>query len=355
MTGEQLIDEAALERRCVALIQRSERGGYSGVPGAEGPDADVMTRIALGWMYMDLQRAVAELRAAVALQRPDGLIPRRVGEARPVTPLLASLVRMVYHAARGRMRALEGDLARLVEPLDRHNALLAELSRGRLLQLDPRGGAPGGGEAVAEVGFNALQVQAETDLADVALHTGYPTRKIIARRTHLSLALSQRLWWAEAEVFASRRGRQWLTPLSTDSLLPLWSGAAPRHQATPMIDRYLAPGRGFWRGLPVASALHPDDAPLEAEGEAGAQAADGAKPPRLDPWTVWLLIRAMMRYGYPERAAQLNDTLLRLASAPGLFEAYDAESGAGLGVSEHPVTAAVVLDLIKTPYTYERW
>ena len=30
------------------------------------------------------------------------------------------------------------------------------------------------------------------------------------------------------------------------------------------------------------------------------------------------------------------------ASASRVFEAYDAESGAGLGVSEHPVTAAVV-------------
>ena len=345
------IHEAALERRCLGLIQGVDRGSHS-VCVADCQEHRLLEAsvVAMGWMYMDLYRAVVELESAVALQQADGVIPATPGGDAVALPLLTSVARMIYHGARGRQRTLEGRLAQLVQPLDRFHAAL--MKRGqrhlslsaphdeRLLpSLDPAS------EAIHEVGFNALLVQADSDLADVAIHTGYATRQIIARRTRVAQALSQRLWWDEREVYASRRGTARVAPVTAESLLPLWSGSAPRHSARAMVERYLRPGHGFWGAVPLCTA------PLEEDIHDPEVMGRGAVSPLIN----WLLIRGLYRYGYQRRAGALNDTLLKLVSQHGIWEAYSAETGRGLGSEGYAPTAALIRDLIKTPYTYERW
>ena len=350
--NEILIDEASLERQCVRLIQAVDRGSHCSVEG-EGQRVDVSVQMGLGWMYMDLERAVIELRGAVELRQDDGLIPNTADGRVPATPLLASLIRMVYHAARGRQRSLEGDLAAFVPHLDLYHAWLGRhLSRGlygsQQGEVDDRilgaavSPAPSD-DPVARVGFLSLLVQAETDLADVALHTGFPTRQIIARRMHLAQAVDRHLWWDDRKIYASRSKASWIEPLTADSLLPLWAGAAPKQRAMAMVNRYLAGGDRFWGPLPLTSvqAAPDEDTPTPR--------------PLVNPWLNWLLIRGLMRYGQDAMARTLNDTVLHLVSQHGMWEAFDADTGAGAGQPDSPLTAAVVLDLVKTPFYYERW
>ena len=194
----KVIDEAALERQCLGLIQAVDRGTYSASDAAGDEhrllDASV---VAIGWMYMDLDRAVVELESAVALQGDDGLIPATPGSEVVALPLLTSVARMIYHGARGRQRKLEGRLARLVAPLDRFHAALMEHGQRHLSLSTPADerilpAADPPDEPVHEVGANALLVQADSDLADVAIHTGYATRQIIARRR--AFVLQSVLW-----------------------------------------------------------------------------------------------------------------------------------------------------------------
>ena len=350
MSGK-VIDEAALERTCLGLIQAVDRGSHS-ASAAAGEDHRIMdaTVVAIGWMYMDLDRAVQELESAVALQREDGVIPAAPGSDAVALPLITSVMRMIYHGARGRQRTLEGRLARLVEPLDRYHGALMTLGQRHLAMSDPADervlpAAARGEEPFCDVGVNSLLVQADSDLADVAIHTGYATRQIIARRTRVAQALAQRLWWADEEVFASSRGSSWVTPLTAESLLPLWSGAATRPTAAAMVGRYLETGRGFWGKVPLCTTSVEDD----------SHDPEGLGQGAVSPLVNWLLIRGLYRYGYERRAGVLNDTLLELVSREGVWEAYSGESGKGLGLQGYAPTAALILDLIKTPYTYERW
>jgi len=340
-----VIDEAALERQCIRLIQGVDRKLDHG-GSRDLWDATLLT---VGWMYMDLERAVAELESVMKLQGDDGLLPRAEGSEGAALPLFTTITRMIYHAARGRRRSLEGRLARLVPELDRFHETLWTRSR-RALYISREAdqhllpGAPKefSGERI-DVGLNALLVQAESDLADVAIHTGFATRRVIARRTKRAQAVADHLWCEDEESYGTRLGEEW--EISAEGLLALWAGAAPGAEAAQMVVRYLSPGAGYWSRFPFSPV------PFAAPQYSPSSIGSGAVSPLLD----WLMIRGLFRYGYEQHALQLNHTLLRLASEHGFWEAYDSETGAGVGAAGCPSTAALVLDLIKTPYYYARW
>jgi len=341
-----VIDSAQLERRCARQLQAAAEPG---TPAARGRSATESGLLALGWMYLDLERATAELEAAIALQRPDGAIPRAAGSEGATLPLLASMLRIVFQSARSRGSKLEGRLGRLVPQVERFTRFLGEARRGAgglvsALPEDERVLPAAVLGRALDVATNALLVQAETDLADVAIHTGFPTRPLIARRTRRAQALAVRLWDEEHELFVSRDEGGRAGEPSAEGLLPLWSGAALRRQAERMLARQLAPGA---LGSPFPLRTRPALAPAYRPDLPG----QGALSPLLD----WLLVRGAYRYGFDELAARLSQTLLELASARGLAEAYHPESGARLGDAESSTTAALVLDLLKTPYSYPRW
>ena len=336
-----VIDEASLERQCVRLVQAVDRETYSAA-AAHSDEHDLWhaTVVAVGWMYMELERAVVELESALDLQQEDGRLPATASGDGAALPLISTIARMIYHGCRSRQRSLEGRLARLVPALDRYHAWLESHSQRHLYVWQPGDAralgpeAPAVDEAQKDVGFNALLIQADSDLADVAIHTGYPTRLIIARRTRRAQSMASHLWWEEEEIFASRRGGERVEAADAEVLLPLWSGAALARQARRMVDRHLPPGGVFWTERPICAVT-----------------ASGVVSPLLN----WLLIRGLFRYGLEEMAGQLNDALLAMVSEAGIYPAYDAHTGQGLGQEGAASTAALVLDLIKTPYHYDRW
>ena len=343
------IDEARLETRCIRLLQAVDRGGHS----VASPDAPVYCTsaaavVAMGWMYMDLERAVRELETLVSQQLEEGAVPERVGRVGVVLPLVASVFRMIYPAARERQRDLEPRLSALVPAMNRYHLWLARRDRAHLGLFEPDDSrvfprpVPG---ALVDVGLNALVVQAESDLADVAIHVGYPTGDIIARRTHRARALASRLWREELRAFSSRDAAGTWQPVAGDDLLPLWSGAALGVQARALRAAHLRRGVGFWSKWPLATL--PQDAPGFDEARVGQGA--------VDPLLNWLLVRGLYRYGADEAARELSEATLRLAARHGMWQAYNAATGEPAGEGSWAPTAAVVLDLVKTPYSYERW
>ena len=336
-----VIDEASLERTCVRLVQAVDRETYS-APAADSDDHQLWdaTVVAVGWMYMELERAVVELESAVALQAEDGRLPASREGHGAALPLITTIARMIYHGCRSRQRSLEGRLARLVPALDRYHDWLDRHSQRHLYVWQPGDAralgphAPTVDEAQKDIGFNALLIQADSDLADVAIHTGHPTRLIIARRTRRAQSLSSHLWWEDKQIFSSRRGGDRVAVEDAEALLPLWAGAARADQARRMVEHNLAPGRSFWTPWPLC-----------AVNQSGV----------VSPLLNWLLIRGLFRYGLEAQAGQLNDAMLSMVSQAGIYPAYDAQTGEGLGPEGAATTAALVLDLIKTPYHYDRW
>jgi hypothetical protein len=346
------IDEESLERDCIRALQRVDRGQHS----SPAPDTDELrvgsaTLAALGWMYMDLERAVVELESIVGLQQSDGLIPKAVGSDGAAVPLLASILRMIYHCARTRHSSLLDRLSQLVPAVDAFHRFCRQRDQRHLTLSGPddeRLSFQVSADPGQWVENNALLVQAETDLADVAIHTSYPTRDIVSRRTRRAQAVGERLWRQELALFCSTCGNDeeptWQLP-SVGGLLPLWAGAARRDQARQMVRRYLTPGAGIWTELPLASFD-----PVAAGYQPGA-VGRGA----VDPLLNWLMIRGIYRYGFDNQAMTLHQCTLRLAAENGLWEAYNSETGEGLGLGGTAATAALVLDLLKTPTTYDRW
>lgn len=343
-----MIDEAALERACIHTLQAANHGAWT-APRADSADRAslVSTVAAVGWMYMDLERATVELEQLCGWQREEGYLPRAPGETGAALPLLASILRMVYHAARSRHRAMESRLAALVPAVDRHHAWFEAHSKRHLAQTSPddeqlvlEADEAGDGPMVQ---VNALLVQADSDLADVGIHTGFPTRTAIARRTRRAQAMANRMWRAERSSFSPTPDSRCV---NAAGLLTLWSGTALGPQARSMVGAHLAPGKpGMWTTRPLATRSS------ASPGFAADRPGRGA----LDPVVNWLLVRGLYRYGWTDEASQLQETLLGCAAAQGLRPAYHAHSGEGLGPDGWVPTAALVLDLLKTPYYYDRW
>jgi len=376
MPAASSIDEARLEGQCIRLLQAVDQQSHSVTRPDDGIhclSSAVVT--SLGWMYMDLERAVLELESILSHQQDDGRIPPRPGAAGVVLPLLASIFRMIYHSAKQRQRNLESRLAALVLPIDRLHLFLFESARGEEHRLarnlnafapeDSRVISARGGEpplecgpsaqdvhneaprppSVVEVGLNALLVQAESDLADVAIHIGFPTQQIIYRRTHRARAVAERLWRQELRCFSSKTDDGEWCPLAGEDLLPLWSGAALRHQARSLLHQHLRPGHGFWTDWPLATL--PADGPGFVEDALGSGA--------VDPLLNWLMVRGLHRYGETQSARAISDASLGLAARHGLCQAFSCRSGTPVGLTSWAPTAAVVLDLLKTPSDFERW
>jgi hypothetical protein len=334
-----LIDEAAIERRCMEVLQRADRGDYTAPFCSSGEHLARSSMLAaMAWMYMDMHRAVVELETLVSRQDAGGQILRSA-DGGAALPLLASVLRMIYHAARGRKSPLEARLGALIPAVDRYHLWLEEHSDRcfyRPAPADERIIETAAIDAVAsgEIGINALRVQAESDLANVSIHANRPTRRMIARRVHVAQALAERGWQRDLSLFAPAATAE----ISVDGAMPLWAGAALRGQAASLVERHLSAGTSLWAAYPLrVSAPSADD-----EG-------------RLCPLVNWLLVRGLYRYGFVEQARAVNDVLLERVGVEGCWEWFSATTGEGRGEPDSVVTAALALDLAKTPYQYCRW
>jgi len=340
-----MIDVDALEHRCHEALHEPFDAAPGAAVAAAGPAGAL---VALGLSFLEIERGVRELEAVVAAQREDGLFTGAGGGID--LPLHGSLARSLYFMVLTQQRELRPRVAAVVAPLERFHERISALRGSSLHLSSPTDRRLLPDDALAEqtldVGFNALLTQSESDLADVAIHCGQSTQRAMVRRTRRAQALLRKLWCEERQLYVSRDRRAgeegfcWREPASAEGLLPLLAGVALPAQARVMVERHLAPGRGFSTEVPLAPA------PLEEPGFDPAVVGRGA----LCPVLTWMVITGLHRYGFDAEAVRLTEVLKRLVLEHGPREGYHALTGEGIGAVD-PVTASVVLHLVRAPFT----
>lgn len=192
--------------------------------------------------------------------------------------------------------------------------------------------------AVRPVAFNAILVQAERDLAEIARLVGADPDPHEARADATARALD-RLWdpehlmYADFDVISG-------APVRTRCAVgfsPLYAGVPDAERARSMIERLLASRMPVGRHGGAVPSLPPDHPDFEP-----------SRYWRGPVWPVvhWLLSRGLRRYGRIPESEQMSDTLIDLARDGGFWEHYSPITGRGQGGEQFAWTAAVVLDLL---------
>ena len=192
--------------------------------------------------------------------------------------------------------------------------------------------------AVRPVLFNALLVQSNRDLAELARSVGADPGPLDdwADRTAAEL---EGLWdeqtgiYRDFDVLVGKTLSSWCA----SGLAPLYAGIPGPERAARMLATTFASGLEVGAGGWAATSLPPDD-------------------PRFHPrlywrgpvWPIlnWVLHRGLARYGFLELAERIRKTVVELARDGGFWEHYDPLTGKGHGGDSFSWTAALVLDLV---------
>jgi hypothetical protein len=197
--------------------------------------------------------------------------------------------------------------------------------------------------AIRPVLFNALLVQSNRDLAELARTLGADVGPLEDWAEQTAAELEE-LWDAATGVYRDFdvRARE---PLST------WcaSGLAPLYAQIP------TPGRAARMLETVAEA----GVPVGSDGWAATSLPPA--DPRFEPtlywrgpvWPIlnWVLQRGLARYGNDALSEQIRTTVVSLARDGGFWEHYDPTTRNGHGGEQFAWTAALVLDLVGSSST----
>jgi Trehalase len=192
--------------------------------------------------------------------------------------------------------------------------------------------------AIRPVLFNALLVQSNRDLAELARAVGADPGPLEdwAERTAAEL---EELWDEETRVYRDFDvlAGEALSSWCSSGLAPLYAGVPTTERAARMLERIGAAGLNVGRDGWAATSLPPGD-------------------PRFHPrlywrgpvWPIlnWVLHKGLARYGAVELAERIRMTVVGLARDGGFWEHYDPLTGKGHGGDSFSWTAALVLDLV---------
>jgi hypothetical protein len=195
--------------------------------------------------------------------------------------------------------------------------------------------------AVRSVLFNTLLVQADRDLAALAVLVGETGDASTARADALAAALDAELLvdadrgYADQDVLTG----DLLVSSGVARFVPLFAGV---------------PGNGRAEGLFAAleaTTVEAGDGRVLPSVPVGDPAYDAARYWRGPVWPVlnWLFLHAARRSGRTDLAEAIRRGLLFLVRAQGFREHYDARRGTGQGGEDFSWTAALVLDLLAGP------
>ncbi|MDQ7800267.1 MAG: trehalase family glycosidase [Armatimonadota bacterium] len=316
---------------------------------------------ALAYRHVDAQLAHDQFRVLFDHQRPDGMVPDCVFDEGLVErmgyPVDASVTKPpVAGWCLWRVYEATGDtdfLDEMYEPLtrwqrwwlercDRDGDGVCQYDHPFSSGLDD---SPlwDRGMPVESPDLNSyLCLQAES-LGQMAAALSLPEEAALwrAQADQLAASLLQHLYDPKARVFWAQRmteqGHERVPVLAAVSLFPLLTGRMPEDVRASLVDRLEDP-ESFWTPYPVPTVARSD--------------------PTYDPDRMWrgpvwvnvnyLLIDALLRCGYPDRARELCDrTLDMVAAFPDIREYYHPETGQP-GTKAAPAfgwSAALFIDL----------
>ncbi len=192
--------------------------------------------------------------------------------------------------------------------------------------------------ALQPVLFNALLVQADLDLAEIAAIVGSASARYRERASETARALDESLWDEERASYADFdvRADRFVPARSAAGLAPLYAGVPDAARAERMVERLADSRAAVGEDFAVTS---------QAPGDPGFQPTRYWRGP-IWPILNWVLQRGLDRYGYAELARQVRRAMLELADRSGLWEHYSPINGKGHGGSEFAWTAGLVLELL---------
>jgi neutral trehalase len=192
--------------------------------------------------------------------------------------------------------------------------------------------------AIQPVLFNALLVQSNRDLAEIARVVGADPEPFEVWADRTTDAIDSRLWDDGRAIYLDYdvRAGELIRTRTGAGFAPLYARVPTRERAERIVAAMASGGvelDGGW----VATSLPPDD-------------------PRFDPtlywrgpvWPIhnWLLYRGLARYGYAELAAKVRYAQVELSRQGGFWEHYSPVTGRGHGGDQFAWTAGLVLDLL---------
>ena len=195
------------------------------------------------------------------------------------------------------------------------------------------------GFAVEDPLCNALLAAGEHALASMAAELGYDPRRHRSAAARLTDSLTATLYDPTAGTFFPRDAHAGtlIRSYSVGGLLPLVVPGLP--VATELIKTALGDRFRLREACPLPSY------------DLTAQDHDPGRYWRGPGWinTSWLFWHGLRLHGEPSLADDLRQRLLDLVRTAGFREYYNPVTGAGHGTDEFSWTAALILDLIRTP------
>lgn len=199
--------------------------------------------------------------------------------------------------------------------------------------------------AVEDPGVNALLIASEHALARIADAVGVDPVEHRERARTLTAALVKRLWDPQAKMFLVRDlvGDELIPERSVTGLIPLMVPGLPAAVTDGLLDTL--GGRHF----------HADATALIPSYDLNGHAFDRSRYWRGPAWfnTAWLIERGLRQYGPTEQADRLRSAFLAAAGTSGFAEYVDPYTGEGRGTRDFAWTAALALDLSRSPHGEE--
>ena len=192
---------------------------------------------------------------------------------------------------------------------------------------------------VQAVIFNALLVQANRDLAELARSAGEDPGRYEEWAELTAEAMNGKLWDGAHALYADYdvRAGGLIATRTAAGFAPLYAGVPGDERAAAMVAGLDEAGVALDAGEWALASLPPGD-------------------PRFDPtlywrgpiWPVmnWFLYRGLVRYGYLDLAKRVRAALVGLPRRSGFWEHYSPANGRGHGGEEFSWTAALVLDAL---------
>ena len=193
--------------------------------------------------------------------------------------------------------------------------------------------------------FNAILFRADEDLRSLARSLDEPTDEIDGWLTRVPSNFNGRFWDQSVGLYYDygvRSGKS--IPVNTAAtFLPLFAGLASKEQAQRLIEEHLlnpieyAPNGQVRHWVTTTAKTEPTWEPRRYW--------------RGPVWIImnWFIMEGLRRYGYDDQANIIRRDTLGLMESAGFWEYYDAYDGSGCGSDDFSWSAALALELSKSP------